>query len=192
VIIDQVYLVINSDYISLKSHVLITKSELNVLPQNNEKSNIFSVSSILPQYILNIVFSNANVTISYVYVILFSPPLTCYVRAIVLFCRHILFARTVDLRPVVTDICVYLHIYVHLFFLFFLRVIWEIKRRRTNESVCVCVRTVDSSVCPTVVFTHSFFLYRNKHTKKKEEEKYWPMLYMCAYFIWTYWHFPFF
>jgi hypothetical protein len=107
------------------------------------------------------------------------------------FAANFLFARIVDLRPVVIDIYIYWHTciqYVHLFFLFFLRVIWE-------KSEWMCMRTVDSSVCVSDHSVHSllFFLSldRDKHTKKKtrKKENSWPVLYMCMYFIWIYCHF---
>jgi len=89
---------------------------------------------------------------------------------------------------------IYLHIciiHVHLFFLFFLRVIWEIKRRRTIESVCACEQLTRLSVRPACSLIFSFSIGTTTPTKKNrnEEEKCWPRLYMCAYFIWTYCHF---
>jgi hypothetical protein len=116
-------------------------------------------------------FYHTNVILFHMFMSFFSllPP-TCHVRAIALFCRHFLFARTVDLRPVVTDIYIFAYMYNTRPSIFLVLPSGHLRNReKENDRICVCVRTVDSSVCSTVLFTHSFFLHRDKHTNKKKK-----------------------
>jgi len=152
------------DFIVCISHLSIYLKNSSLLSRNIQKCLLIVINL---KYFF---FYHTNVIISHVYVILFSPPPTCHVRAIALFCRYFLFARTVDLRPVVTDIYIFAYIYNTRPSIFLVLPSGHLRNReKENDRICVCVRTVDSSVCSTVLFTHSFFLQREKNTNKKKK-----------------------
>lgn len=72
-----------------------------------QKHSTMSVSTLS---VMNILFSLTPTLLlrmfsSFLFLSL-SPPPTYHVRAIALFCRHFLFARIADLRPVVIDRCI--------------------------------------------------------------------------------------
>jgi hypothetical protein len=88
------------------------------------------------------------------------------------FAANFLFARIVDLRPVVIDIYIYIGIRAYNTSIYFSCSSFGSFERRANE--CVCEQLTRRFVCPTILFIRSFFflsLDRDKHTKKKTRKK---------------------